>query len=446
MIIFIRIDILLRFLINNINNNIIDIYLNPCIEMIDNEIIDNEIVDNKIYMYSPLNDENVNNKDTIMTEPSNDNEKVEVDNKEINSNEHKNDNKINLTEKVKSENTISNEIKEDKGKGKRNYESDSDSDNDDKYVTDNSKKPRENQYRDKSENYESSDYSGSYYSEDEESNNSKNYDNKNEELTLIVRRPEIIDNEIKNLSEDLNLIEKAKRLDNKLPSDVQWLNDSVSKLSLKGYHDFFDKKNGNVKESLERVERYTKKELDMTEAERNRCKDTINASGSEVKSWDNDTLWLKISKKRYEAIMNQEENTDSEPDVQGNPYLSDSEDENKSENEPTYIEKDTSIYSPNSSSVSPSHSSGVSPYYSSSVSSPHSPNVSSPYSSGSSTHIKETSPELPSDTNNTSKPEVVNDIVSDSSNNKKMEDKKLTPGDYIDNLPQDMPGFMDDID
>ena len=479
MTVLIRIDILLGFLVNifnNLKNNDLYIYA---------EAIDS----NNVVMYSPLNDqsgecssqskdkdnkdnkdnkkeENIknNDEDTVMAESSNENEneKPEADNKEVDRIEHQGENKETFVEEMKWENTNNNEMKEDKGKGKRNYESESESDNDKQDISDNLKKLRGDEYRHQSEEYGSSDYSNPDYSEDEQSDNSK--DNEDKEFTLILRRPEVIDNEIKDLTEDIKLIEKAKKLDSKLPSNAQWLNDNVSKLSSKGYKDYFDKDNGSVKEGLEKVEKHAKKELDSTEIERTRCKDTINAEGSEVKSWDKDTIWVKTSKEQYDIVMDSEINTDSEPDIQAKLTIWDS-DENESDNENQHENKNENQneskneYSSNekNTSVPPSFSSNVPVTKNSSTSLSRDTEVTSKAemapdaSKNSSSNIDKVLPPTntnPSSANSSQKSQEKPDssVKTTSTDTNKIEDKKLTPGDFIDDLPQDMPGFMDDFD
>jgi hypothetical protein len=489
MTVLIRIDILLGFLVNilnNLKNNDMYIYA---------ELIDS----NNVVMYSPLNDEsgesssqskdnkekNIKNddEDTVMTESSNENEKFEADTKEVDRVQHQDNNKETSVEEMKWENTNNNEVKEDKGKGKRNYVSESDSepesDHDKQNISDNLKKLRGDEYRHQSEEYESSDYSNPDYSEDEQSDNSK--DNEDKEFTLILRRPEIIDNEIKDLTEDLKLIEKAKNLDSKLPSSAQWLNDNVSKLSSKGYRDYFDKNNGSVKEGLEKVEKHAKKELDSTEAERTRCKDTINAEGSEVKSWDEDTIWVKTSKEQFDIVMDSGINTDSEPDIQAKLTIWDSdEDENENQNEKKNEKNENeknqnenqknenenkknqhneskNEYSSNEkdTSVSPSLSSNVTDTKDSSIPLSRYTEVTSKtemapdVSKNSSSSIDNVLPTTnPSSANSSQKSQGKPDssVNTTSTDTNRIEDKKLTPGDFIDDLPQDMPGFMDDFD
>lgn len=213
----------------------------------------------------------------------------------------------------------------------------------------------------------------------------------------------MIKQEIKKLSEDTSLIEKAKILDDKLPSSAQWMNDNILKLSSKGYADFFDKDNETVKEGLKKVEKYAKEELYSSETERSRCKDTINAEGSQVKSWDDTSLWVKTSKEQYDSVINV--NTYYEPDIEANIDLCDSDkDRNKNKNNtPSSPNEDLNRnYSTQSDIINKQDLSS---------------NVSSP--------------DPPENSGFTS-------IIT--------ENKKPTPGHYIDSLPQDMPGFMDEPD
>ena len=91
-----------------------------------------------------------------------------------------------------------------KGKGKRSYESEDEKED----LNENLKKPKSGEYRDDSEQYESSDD----YSEDEEIDDKK---------TLIFRRPDVISEDINELSKTLRLIEDAKTLDSRLPTQSQ---------------------------------------------------------------------------------------------------------------------------------------------------------------------------------------------------------------------------------
>jgi TATA-binding protein-associated factor Taf7 len=91
-----------------------------------------------------------------------------------------------------------------KGKGKRSYESEDEQDD----LNKNIKKPKSGEYRDTSEQYESTDDD----SEDQEIDDKK---------TLIFRKPYVISEDINELSKTLHLIEDAKTLDSRLPSEAQ---------------------------------------------------------------------------------------------------------------------------------------------------------------------------------------------------------------------------------
>ena len=197
--------------------------------------------------------------------------------------------------------------KPDKGKGKRTHDSDSDDEIKDVYEKNkiNTNEPTEHKkYDDPSHSYHGSAESENY--EDK----SKTDKNENENV-FIVRRPEVIEDEIKELNKDLNLINKAKNSENN--SDVDALGDSIAKLSMKGYKDFFDEENNTIKEGLKKAEELTKESLAETEKERLDCKETMNAEGSQIKVWNDSELFVKTTKEFYDKKFNSEESPTSSP-------------------------------------------------------------------------------------------------------------------------------------
>ena len=341
-----------------------------------------------------------------------------------------------------------------KGKGKRSYESEDEKED----LNENLKKPKSGEYRDDSEQYESSDD----YSEDEEIDDKK---------TLIFRRPDVISEDINELSKTLRLIEDAKTLDSRLPTQSQWLNNSVSKLASRGV--VLDKNEGTVKEQLERNEHFTRKELERTEAERNRCEDTLDAEGSIIKTFKGAYVYVKVTQEQSDHINEVQVDLDDDftwPDKigigssQNSETESDRESDRKSNKESniksdnqTKNDKDTSDYNPMSSGVTATEDS------------------SNPLPSDAQTTITEavkaarswfdivmngtgSSSDNPSENPSSANLSAINAPSTDpsqkieekpgssvSTDNKNTDDNKLTPGDFIDDLPQDMPSWIDDM-
>ena len=181
-----RINLLLRILIsriNNINGN----NLFPCTESV--EMMD----EYSVWRLSPLGDETgeSGNRRTFRSGRGG---------TVIRPRKNKDDN----PDTEMTEAPVNEEIKKDKGKGKRTYESDDEQED----LSENLKKPKDGEYRDTNEQYGSSD----------DSSGDEVIENKN---ILIFRRPDVIDDEREEISKRLHLIEKAKILDSRLPSEAQ---------------------------------------------------------------------------------------------------------------------------------------------------------------------------------------------------------------------------------
>lgn len=398
MIVSICICLLLRFLIKILNTNINVVFNNlyPLLMLFIN-FIENNVNTNNLYVSVVLLDSDIKQKYLDR----------------FNDDESENDNFI---YKCKTD-------EEYKGKNKRSYHSD---DDENEY----SKKSRESSYsyRDEYQEEESSNYT--------ESNNSiEDEDDKN---ILILKRPEVIDTEIENIKENLNLIKNAKKLDDKLPSDKQWSNDNVLKLMNKGYTAFFDKSEESVKEGLGKLEKEIRRELNSSEKEKTRCTSAINSEGNTVKSWDHNSVWIKTSDEFfagfYKNSSDSEEDTDVRASFKSKVNISEYNTSLDSNSAPSNKNKDSTEKNTNVLSS----------------------NVDVKNTSKSLTYVEEkqilsTNAEISSSKQagsiNTSPDDSLRKKDSSVSiNNFKVEDKKLTPGNYIDDLPQDMPGFMDDID
>ncbi|HEY0222422.1 MAG TPA: hypothetical protein VGC17_06500 [Lactovum miscens] len=170
--------------------------------------------------------------------------------------------------------------------------------------------------------------------------------------------------------------------------------------------------------------------------------------------------------------MDYPNNSDSESDVEGNPYLSD---ENKNKNEDSSKERDTSIVSSSSSNAQEMKKSSTAlseiekiekiekietgaEVTSKTEMSPDAKKNSTPDtdktlpSTNTNTNTNtDTDTDIdtntnPSSANHSQKSQGTTDSVNISSDTKKIDDKKLTPGDYLDDMPQEMPGPWDDGD
>lgn len=441
---FVYIGILLRFLNNSIEQVYSYEYADICVETIN---------DDTIFKYSPLNDNDCendedNNEQYIHAgdeeETQIDKEKTQVDDKQeeiIYEEEMKDveemqyEEEMQDVEQTKKEGEGSSKI--DKGKGKRIYDSDDDSGDSDynkkQETAKNLKRFRDNEYRAKSEEDDSSNYS---YSEDEQSEFSENYNDKNEDENeiLIVTRPEIIDDKINQLNKDLELVNKTKSLDEKSPSDLKELNDNIAKLSVKGYEYYFSDlsdRDINLKENLEKIEESAKEELADTEKERLNCKKTMNAEGSEIVTWNERTLYVKTSKAFHNDYLNNLVSPSSSPntEIQVDSNTSSKEYTSYSPNKENIAFSPDTQNSPNLSKDNPSE---MKMELDTDTNSLPSNEKTLPFSESSVQKAEETS---------NSSPNKIQYTDAD-----KVQHTGSTPGDYIDNLPQDMPSFIDDID
>ncbi len=421
MIVFICVSLLLRFLINlvkyiDIDNSYICVFKDTGIKIINNNIINSD----NIIKYCLSNDYNENkvNENINMDKSKDENEKNKVS-KNPDILESIGDKKT-FIERT-TENT-SNEINHNKGKGKRSYElydeetsikkTNSKSVDESQTWNEKSKKCTENIYDKINEepkqidehNYRNkADESEINYSKYEKSKCYNDYENQNEEYILQFKKPEIIEEEIKMFNKDINLIKEGKELNSHLPPSSQWMSTHVKKLSKIGYGHCFDN-NETVKEGLDKAESHAEEELDSSQRELNHYKTTLEAEGSEIQTLDETetTVLIKTSKEQYDKIVSKYINP--EANIEQKEGLDN-------------CDKDKDESTINSSSLSLNSNKNFSNEISETSSK-------STFSASSNNNSSENS--VPTDT--------------------KAEDKKLTPGDYIDSLPQDMPGFFDEPD
>jgi hypothetical protein len=175
-----------------------------------------------------------------------------------------------------------------KGKNKRSYESD---DEDNEY----SKKPKEDNY-----NYRDKD-SVSSISETSSEEDVSNY--------LIVKRPELIENEIAELKKDQILIEEGITLANILPDKQERSNGRVLELIERGHKPYFNEQ-VSVIEGLNKLQKVISEELIASEKERARCRDTINAAVDGIRYWDKETVKVKVTEEYKEKVLDRSPDSD----------------------------------------------------------------------------------------------------------------------------------------
>ena len=384
--------------------------------------------------------------------------------------------------------TTGNDQTKDKGKGKRNYDSfdeeikakeESNKFKENEYdyrdqavghfdkpnISEESNKNTVNKYdyRDKAEESDSSD----------SSQNESEYSDKSEDSKpiSIIRRPDIIDDEIKNYNDDLELIEKAKNLDSKLPPSQQLMNDSVSKLSKTKYSDWFQENTNSVKESLENLERYVEDELYAAKLERASCTTIINAEGSVIKTWDGKNMWVETTQEVRDSLVNNEdensevdvyphvghthsdksENSKGKPDESSNENNSPKQKENEDNSPKKEGPSEDNSLKKNEGTNNSGFSSPNDDLTKNSSTMSETPNKSilptnvSP-STGSSLNSDVSNPTNTANPADAADADTTGTLDATDATKSKPENKKPTPGDFIDDLPQDMPSFSDDFD
>jgi hypothetical protein len=231
---------------------------------------------------------------------------------------------------------------------------------------------------------------------------------------------------------------------------------------------------------LEREEHYTKKELERTEAERGRCEDTLDAEGSEIRTFRGINVWVKVTQEQSDHIN--EIQNDSEDDFTwpdkigiGSSQNSETESDRESDKESDINnehenkgDKDTIASHPVSSDY-PAREDSSNPLPSDAKTTiteskpkavrswfdivmngtgPSPENSSKNPSENPAENPSENPPENPSSANiytrnapstDPSQKTEENPGSSVSTDNKNTDDKKLTPGDFLDGLPQEMP-------